>query len=1826
MPNVLSHLLVQLKLIILKSLEINKLYISNRTVNSLQVKTNNSKFSFVHSCLFKIGNNSSSKKGFKENSSFKKIFVFGLLFFLFTIRIHSQNAMVAYSNQVFSICQGTIIDIQFAQGDCPSQDIYSISINGQSGTYQNVTNVTGFITNWDAANRIVTINTSNAVGSIWVGLSSCGCSVQETIVYNVNPAPTVNPLIQSICTGNTFTYTPSDITNGSIPVGTTYTWTVVDNPNVTGESNQASAQSSISQTLTSTSLIAETVTYSVTPTLGACNGQTFNIDITVNPTTSPSFNPIGPYCSGVIISPLPTSSLNGISGTWSPVLNNTATTNYTFTPTSNSAPVCASNLNITLTINPVVTGTDVISSCTPLTWIDGTTYTTSNSSATFTITGGAATGCDSLVTLNFTLLPSSSGVDIQTACDSYTWIDGVTYTNSTSTAIFNIIGGAINGCDSLITLNLIITPSTSSTLTVSQCVNYNWNSNGQNYTVSGIYTNTIGCNTDILDLTILPTSQSSTNLTICSAQLPYQWNGLTFLNSGSQTATLVSLSNGCDSLATLNLTVNQSTSNTTTVVACDTYTWALNNVTYTTSGIYTVVNGCDTETLNLTINNSPTLGGLVVTDVSCNGLTDGSVLFTTLGGTPSYIISPSPTNLSAGTYIFTITDANQCFYNSTVTINEPTVLISQVANTVITYSGGTSTVTIGATGGTPAYVGTGSFNVTAGTYTYTVTDANGCTTDTTLTITEPLPLTVTATGLNAACFGDLVPVSVVGNGGTPPYIGDGTFNVGAGTYTYTITDFYGNTASTSITITQPTALVASCNPVLNALACNYDSTLVTVSAIGGTGILSGIGTFNEGLGIHSYIVTDANGCQVTTSVTITAPPAIVTSVSIQDVYCSGGTGSIDLTISGGVGPYNVIWDGTVFTEDLAAVVAGTYVAEITDANGCLAIQSANVVNDFSNIPIGITNLTGTNTLTCIVTSINLQGYGGSNYIWSNGTNLTGASNSITTPGIYTLSLNDSNGCPKQITISINENIIPPTAVINNLNTPQTTIITCSTPTINLQATGGASYLWSNNLGTNSTQNISTTGSYTVTVIGTNGCTDTETIIITNDITPPIAGIVNNTASNTLNCNYPTISLTSIGGGTYQWSNNMGTIPTINVTTAGSYTVTVTGTNGCTDTETFNINYIPNPSLTVSNMTICSGNSVSLNAIATPLLGGTYYWSGGLGNTSNSSITSPILGTNTIYQVYYEDPNGCTSNTVNVTVTVLQSPTISISGTTTLCSGINGNLTAIPSIPGGTPNWSSNPAGNYPTTLSISVNPITTTTYTVNYLAPNGCYSQNASTTISVIPTPVVIAPSTGICTGGQTTITATPDLLGGSYVWSPLPTGQSNGSSIQVSPVATTNFDVVYTLNGCTSNPVTVQVTVTDVPTVSVADIGICTGATGTIVAVPSSTAGIGTYTWTPSWTGNAVIDDETFLVSPPQTSPIAVVYTLNNCPSLPVTAFVNVTNTPTLSFTGTTLCAGSIGTLTAVPNFSGGTFEWENGETTPSIQITTTVDTIYNVNYNLNGCIITETANVTVEEIPNVTFMTTVTEGCAPLTVNLINTTSSTTNCSWDLGNGASINQCGNLSYTFMEPGCYDISLTTDSPNGCSNTLTLDDIICVYPQPLASFNLTSEVISSDNPILNVTNTSIGAVDYIWNYGNGIIDSSLFQPEEISYTGEIQPQYIITLIAISENGCIDSTYEIIKVLDELLLFAPNTFIPDGDGLNDIWYPVISSGIDEKTYELIIINRWGEIVFQTKELTQGWDGTYKGNKCQDGTYSYNIRFRSIFDKQNQNIMGHINLIR
>ena len=287
------------------------------------------------------------------------------------------------------------------------------------------------------------------------------------------------------------------------------------------------------------------------------------------------------------------------SYTWD---NSTYTSSGFYTNTYSSTTGCDSIVTLDLTINNSISSNDQQQSCSSFTWTNGITYTSSNNIATQTLT--SAGGCDSVITLDLTIFTNDSVVDTQQACGGFTWLDGITYSTNNNSATHTLIN--INGCDSIITLNLTVNSSSNDTLITSSCDSYLWN--GISYSSSGNYTDTLvniyGC--DSISTLILSLNNSyADTLTITSCD-SYNWNGQDYFSSGFYTDSL-STSNGCDSILNLDLTINNSFSDTAYVAECDSYFW--NNNTYTASGFYssaaTTNLGCDsTHYLNLTINSS----------------------------------------------------------------------------------------------------------------------------------------------------------------------------------------------------------------------------------------------------------------------------------------------------------------------------------------------------------------------------------------------------------------------------------------------------------------------------------------------------------------------------------------------------------------------------------------------------------------------------------------------------------------------------------------------------------------------------------------------------------------------------------------------------------------------------------------------------------------------------------------------------------------------------------------------------------------------------------------------------------------------------------------------------------------------------------------------------------------------------------------------------------------------------------------------------------------------------------------------------------------------
>ena len=279
--------------------------------------------------------------------------------------------------------------------------------------------------------------------------------------------------------------------------------------------------------------------------------------------------------------------------------NNTATQNFT------STIGCDSILHLDLQIHQGTFATDTHVVCDSLVWIDGNTYYSNNTTAIYTLVGGNSNGCDSVVTLNLTV-NSSSSTDVINSCSAYTWIDGNTYTSSNHTATHTLTNYL--GCDSVVTLNLTINVTTYGTETISACDTYTWNGitySSNNNTAKDTLVNAFGCDSIItLDLTILPSTTATDVISSCD---PITWlDGNTYSSSNNTATHTVANSAGCDSVITLDFTLLQPTAGTDVVTSCNEITWIDGNVySGTISGpTFTIPNaaGCDSViTLDFTL-------------------------------------------------------------------------------------------------------------------------------------------------------------------------------------------------------------------------------------------------------------------------------------------------------------------------------------------------------------------------------------------------------------------------------------------------------------------------------------------------------------------------------------------------------------------------------------------------------------------------------------------------------------------------------------------------------------------------------------------------------------------------------------------------------------------------------------------------------------------------------------------------------------------------------------------------------------------------------------------------------------------------------------------------------------------------------------------------------------------------------------------------------------------------------------------------------------------------------------------------------------------------
>lgn len=483
-----------------------------------------------------------------------------------------------------------------------------------------------------------------------------------------------------------------------------------------------------------------------------------------------------------------------------------------------------------------------------------------------------------------------------------------------------------------------------------------------------------------------------------------------------------------------------------------------------------------------------------------------------------------------------------------------------------------------------------------------------------------------------------------------------------------------------------------------------------------------------------------------------------------------------------------------------------------------------------------------------------------------------------------------------------------------------------------------------------------------------------------------------------------------------------------------------------------------------------------------------------------------------------------------------------------------------------------------------------------------------------------------ICTGGSIVLTASGS---DQYTWTPA-TGLSSttDSIVTASPLTTTTYTVTGTTPMCTASN-TITVTVNPLPQITVTPPGgnICIGDSITLTA-----SGADTFVWTPdntlsSGTGSTVIA----FPQVPTTYTVTGTDTNMCVNSTSVTVVASPGPTIIINASPDHICPGDTSILTLSGAASNIVWSPPNGLSTTTGSVThasPAATTTYSVIADNNGCISTTQYTLVVSPVPFVDFTSDVRDGCQGLIVHFTDlTTPAVQNWYWNFGDNIPYGNTSILQNPFhyyADPGSYDVALSVVSVDGCEMTMTYPDYITVYPNPIAEFTVNPEIANELDGLIFFNNVSIGASLWHWNFGDeGSINNDVytFNPTHVySDTGT----FYITLVAITEHGCTDTTVHHVIIEPNISFYVPNAFTPNADTKNSV-FRSYGEGIDLNSFEMRIFDRWGTLLYYTRDMEQGWDGKYLGKLASEGVYSWYINYTDFLYKKHS-VKGLVTLIR
>jgi len=973
-------------------------------------------------------------------------------------------------------------------------------------------------------------------------------------------------------------------------------------------------------------------------------------------------------------------------------------------------------------------------------------------------------------------------------------------------------------------------------------------------------------------------------------------------------------------------------------------------------------------------------------------------------------------------------------------------------------------------------------------------------------------------------------------------------------------------------------------------------------------------------GTYTLTVTTALGCSATGTVTINQPlTGITATATTTPSNGCAANGTATVTVSNGQPPYLYSWwpsGGNAATA--TGLTSGGYMVTITDANQC-------VLNYFLNVPSGSgpsISITGSSNVSCFggsdgsatVTVNNATGPFSYNWSPSGG---TGATATGLSAGNYTVDVIVAPGCTLTTGVTI---VQPPTALNVNVSLNHTSCGN-NNGTISLSASGGAgsySYQWSPNVSSGNSASGLPGGSYTITVTDGNGCTSVNNVVIDSS-TQPVPSLVNHQDVSCFGLSDGSTGITVTGGAlplSYNWSSGQ-TASIINNIAAGTYTVTVTDVFGCSAVLSDVINQPAEMTVSVVQLehVKCFGELTGSIVLATAGGNGNNSWTW-TGNVASGPSASNVAAGN--YTATVIDQLGCNAS-IQIVINQPLAPLV-VTGTITetTCGNTDGAISTV--VTGGTsPHtylWNNGNTSSSLTSLSPGI-------YTITITDINSCIiTQSFTVQASDAPVISTIAITNVTCFGGNNggaALNVTGGVQPYTWIWQG---GVSSGAS--AANLVAGNYNVTVTdVTGCSSFHL-VSISQPDILTASVnVPVAICIGQQATVTAGVSG--GVPPYSY--SWSTGSI--QSQINISPAVTSTYTLsVSDANGCITNAQPAIVNVY--PPLSLSATfpdSVCRGTSATISL--NAGGGdgnySYQWSNGMTGSVNNIIINNDTAITIILT-DGCSTPQdqvSAQIVAVNSPDITFTLDPQAGCAPfeakfdvppgLPPGLI--------FEWDFGDNYTSAQASPL-HTYLQPGIYNVQLEISYAVApiCSTVLDFSQAVNVYEVPVTRFIFDPPSPTLSQPEIYFTDRSTGAVSWHWSFGDG--NGSSDQHPRYAYrdTGI----YVVSLRVQSQEGCRDSTANIVHVRDEMQVFIPNAFTPNNSGVND-YFKVY--GVGFVSYEMSIFDRWGKQVYYAKNTEQAWDGTdmATGKPVPQGLYVYRV---TIIDNSGtvHNRFNHVTVIR